>query len=146
MSSEALPFERLRTTASVPSFDQVDIHYDVYEAPSRSLVLVVPGFWRDRRHASMVRLGQLVSAQGYRVAILDSRGHGSSGGTYGFNLHEHHDVAAVATALLRELPIESITLLGLSYGGAIAISTAARHTLPLASLLLISPVADFAML
>jgi pimeloyl-ACP methyl ester carboxylesterase len=146
MSSKAPLFEELRSVASVSSFDQVVIHYDVYDAPSRSLVLVVPGFWRDRRHPSMVRLGRLVSSQGYRVAILDSRGHGSSGGTYGFNFHEHHDVAAVAEDLLRRLPIDSITLLGLSYGGAIAISTAARHDLPFASLLLISPVADFSMI
>ena len=47
---------------------------------------------------------------------------------------------------LRRLPVESITLVGLSYGGAVAVSTAARHELPIASLLLISPVADFQMI
>ena len=36
-------------------------------------------------------------------------------------------------------------MIGLSYGGAIAISTVARHELPIASMLLISSVADFAM-
>jgi len=55
-------------------------------------------------------------------------------------------VIAVANDLLRRLPVEGITLAGFSYGGAIAISTAARHKLPLSALLLISPVADFSMI
>jgi alpha-beta hydrolase superfamily lysophospholipase len=133
-------------TESVTSFDGTSIAYDLYDHPSRTAVLVVPGFWRFRRHPSMVALASQLNALGYRAAIMDPRGHGDSGGTYGFNLHEHHDVAAVAEELLRRLPIDSITLIGLSYGGAIAISTAARHALPIASLMLISPVADFRML
>src|SRR5688500_11370379 len=131
---------------SVLSFDGTEIHYDIWDVPSRSLILIVPGFWRDRRHPSMQRLAAFLNDRGYRCAIVDVRGHGESGGTYGFNLHEHHDVAAVANDLLRRLPIETITLLGFSYGGAIAIATAARHELPIKSLLLVSPVADFAMI
>ena len=130
----------------VVSFDGTEIHYDIWDVPSRSLVLIVPGFWRDRRHPSMFRLAQFLNAAGYRCAIVDVRGHGDSGGLYGFNLHEHYDVAAVADDLLRHLPIESITLLGFSYGGSIAIATAARHQLPISSLLLVSPVADFGMI
>ena len=131
----------------VRSFDATPIHYDLYDAPSPGLVLVVPGFWRDRRHPAMVRLAHLLTGEGYRAAIVDVRGHGDSGGKYGFNLYEHYDVHAVAKELLAKIPsIESITLVGLSYGGAIAVSTASRHKLPLASLLLISPVADFAMI
>lgn len=133
-------------SSTVVSFDGTTIHYDVYDAPSQSMVLVVPGFWRDRRHPSMLRLAQFVHAQGYRTAVMDPRGHGESGGTYGFNSDEHYDVAAVANALLRMSTISTITLVGFSYGGAIAISTAARHDLPIGSLLLISPVADFAMI
>src|SRR5436309_146763 len=88
--------------------------------PAVLMVLVVPGFWRDRRNASMVGFATQLNALGYRAAVIDSRGHGDSGGTYGFNLHEHHDTAAVAADLLERLPIDSITLVGLSYGGAIA--------------------------
>jgi pimeloyl-ACP methyl ester carboxylesterase len=109
-------------------------------------VVVVPGFWRDRKHPAMVRLAGLIASQGYRVAVMDARGHGDSEGTYGFNQNEHFDVAAVADDLLQRLPIEGITLVGLSYGGAIAISAAARHELPLSSMLLISSVADFGMI
>jgi pimeloyl-ACP methyl ester carboxylesterase len=145
--SSALPHSKPAPTGrSVRSFDATEIHYDFYDAPSRAVVLVVPGFWRDRRHPSMVQLACSLTDLGYRTAIVDLRGHGDSGGTYGFNCNEHHDIAAVANDLLSWLPAAaSITLVGLSYGGAIAISTAARHELPIASLLLISPVADMAM-
>lgn len=134
--------------STVPSFDGTIIHYDVYDAPSPSAVLVVPGFWRDRRHPSMVHLARFLNAEGYRAVIVDPRGHGDTGGTYGFNLHEHHDIAAVASDLLRNnATISSITLIGFSYGGAVAVSTAARHDdLPVNAVLLISPVADFDMI
>lgn len=152
MSSRDLPHPPLQalptpTSATVVSFDGTKIHYDIYDAPSPAAVLVVPGFWRDRRHPSMVRLAAFMADRGLRAAVIDVRGHGESEGTYGFNLHEHHDVAAVAHDLLRRFPsISTLTLIGFSYGGAIAVSTVARHELPIASLLLISPVADFKMI
>ncbi len=133
-------------SAKTVSFDGTLIHYDVYDAPSPAMVLVIPGFWRDRKHPSMVALARFLTAHGYRVAMMDPRGHGESGGTYGFNAYEHNDVAAVAHDLLRTSTISTITLIGFSYGGAIAVSTSARHDLPIASLLLVSPVADFAMI
>lgn len=133
------------SSRTVTSRDGTEIHYDIYDAPSRSLILVVPGFWRDRSHPTMQRIGRFLAGLGYRTAIVDVRGHGDSGGRYGFNLHEHHDVAAVARKLLEDLPIDRIVLMGFSVGGAISIATAARHELPISGLLLISPVADFAL-
>jgi alpha-beta hydrolase superfamily lysophospholipase len=132
-------------SVTVTSFDATPIRYDLYDAASRTVVLIVPGFWRDRRHESMARLANWFASGGYRTAICDLRGHGESGGTFGFNLNEHYDIAAVANDLIERCSPEKIMLVGLSYGGAIAISTAARHRLPLSSMLLISPVADFAM-
>lgn len=134
--------------AKVVSFDGTLIHYDVYDAPSPSAVIVVPGFWRDRRHASMVHLAEFLVHEGYRAAVVDVRGHGDSEGTYGFNHHEYHDVFAVANDLLRRNgTISTLTLIGFSYGGAIAISMVARHPeLPVRSLLLISSVADFSLI
>jgi pimeloyl-ACP methyl ester carboxylesterase len=145
-SNKALTNVPTPVTSTVPSFDGTLIHYDVYDAPSRSTVLVVPGFWRDRRHPAMVRLAGLLTSNGYRTAVIDVRGHGDSEGTYGFNYQEHHDVAAVANDILQSVSAESITLVGFSYGGAIAISTAARHEFPVAAVLLVSPVADFSMI
>jgi pimeloyl-ACP methyl ester carboxylesterase len=130
------------------SFDGTSIHYDIYDAPSPSAVVVVPGFWRDRRHPSMVRLARFLTGEGHRAVVMDPRGHGDSEGIYGFNRHEQHDVAAVVRDLLQNTSsIGSVTLLGLSYGGAVAISAIARNPdLPVTSLLLISSVADFAMI
>ena len=133
-------------SGTVISFDGTTIYYDIYDAPSPSIVLVIPGFWRDRRHPSMLRLAQFIHGHGYRTAIMDPRGHGESEGKFAFNTNEHHDVFAVANELLKISTISTITLLGFSYGGAIAISTTARHDLPIGSLLLVSPVADFAMI
>lgn len=146
-TAESVDLHRVPQHGTVPSFDGTRIHYDVYDAPSTSAVLVVPGFWRDRRHPAMVRLARFLNAEGFRAVVIDVRGHGDSEGTYGFNLHEHHDVAAVANELLRTNgTISALTLVGFSYGGAIAVSTVARHNLPVSSLLLISAVADFEMI
>lgn len=129
------------------SFDGTPIAFDLYDLPSRTLVLVVPGFWRFRRHPSMTSFALRLNALGYRVAVLDPRGHGDSGGVYGFNLHEHHDVAAVVKALQATVSFDGIAMAGLSYGASIAISATARHPeLPVTSLLLISAVADFGMI
>ena len=147
MMSSARPLAVPRpVSCRITSFDGEEIHYDLYEGTSRSAILIVPGFWRERRHPSMVRLATLFHGLGYRSAVCDLRGHGESGGTFGFNRNEHHDVAAVVVDLTRDPSVDSVTLIGFSYGGAIAISTAARHQLPITSLVLISPVADFGML
>lgn len=91
----------------------------------------------------MRRLGAFLCGMGLRAAILDPRGHGTSEGVFGFNRDEHHDVAAVARDVLERTGATRLTLMGFSAGGAIAISCAAIHDLPIASLLLISPVANF---
>src|SRR5688572_27315032 len=100
MSSSPPPSLTAKVTSHVvTSFDGTRIHYDLYDVPSRAAVLIVPGFWRDRKHPSMIRLAQLVTTLGYRAAVVDVRGHGESEGTYGFNVHEHYDVAAVANEI-----------------------------------------------
>ncbi len=94
----------------------------------------------------MLNLAGWLQGEGYRTAIMDPRGHGDSEGTYGFNLHEHHDVAAVIADLRHNTETETVTLIGLSYGGAIAITSAARDDFEVSSMILISPVADFSMI
>lgn len=133
------------SSVSITSFDQTTIVYDLYDRDPERLALVVPGFWRDRKYPAIRNFCQSVRDLGYTVAVLDVRGHGDSGGVYGFNRHEHHDVAAVAGDVLKRKPtLSGIVLIGLSLGGAIAISTTARHPeLPVTSLFLISPVARF---
>jgi len=141
LEPETLP-EPTRS-AAVPSFDGAAIHFDYYDAPRSQLVVIVPGFWRSRAHASMRKIAALSRGRGFKTAVIDVRGHGESGGTYGFNLHEHEDVSTVVRELLSSTGARQVALVGLSLGGEIAISTIARHHLPWNGLLLISPVAQF---
>lgn len=90
----------------------------------------------------MIRLARFLQGIGYGVAVVDVRGHGDTAGTYGFNRHEHEDVAAVVRDLTLKDGASHVVLLGLSVGGSIAVSTAARNDLPLSGLILISPVAE----
>lgn len=136
-----------RWAGHVGSADGTTIRYDFYPTGSRRLVLVVPGFWRNRRYPSMVHLAGFLNRGGYDVAVVDVRGHGDSEGVYGFNLHEQEDIYAVARQLLETQRPTGISVIGFSVGGGIAISTVARHlNLPWVSLFLISPVADFRMI
>ncbi len=140
-------FRKPPASLFVESSDATAIAYDLYDARSRTAVVVVPGFWRERRHPFLLSLAAQLTDAGYCTAIPDPRGHGDSGGTYGFNLYEHEDLAAVTRDVLRRCSgVEAITFLAFSYGAANAISATARHELPVASLLLISPVADFSMI
>jgi len=90
----------------------------------------------------MIRLAGLLQGIGYGVSIVDVRGHGDTAGTYGFNRHEHEDVAAVVRDLSLRDGTTHVVILGLSVGGSIAVSTAARNDLPLCGLILVSPVAE----
>ena len=144
MALDHIAEQHLPLVSVAHSFDGTEIHFDVYGPPSPVAVLVVPGFWRDRRYPSMPPLASFLNGLGYRTAIVDLRGHGSSEGTYGFNIDEHHDVAAVARELLDSFGARSIVLIGFSVGGAIATSAATRHGLPISAQILISPVAELA--
>lgn len=125
------------------SFDGVRIAWTLYRGGTGPAILIVPGFWRTRSHHSIVAYATTLVEAGYTVAAVDLRGHGDSGGTFGFNLNEYLDVEAVAKELLDQIECESLVLVGFSYGGAVSVSTAAMSHLPIGGLFLISPVAEF---
>ena len=131
---------------TVLSHDGTRIVYDLYAGTTETAIVIIPGFWRTRRHASMTYLVERLRHHRAPIVVCDVRGHGESGGTFGFNREEHHDLAAVITDLVEHTPVQRVILVGLSYGGSIAVSTAARHDLPITALLLISPVARFTMI
>src|SRR5258706_14027274 len=101
-----LPLHRPPVAGIVSSFDATPIAYDLYDHTSRSLVLVIPGFWRDRRHPSMLTLASHLHELGYRAAIVDPRGHGDSGGAHRFNLYADYATAAGAREVLRRFPVQ----------------------------------------
>ncbi len=90
-----------RVSRAVRSFDGTDIWYDFYERPGDAVVVVLPGFWRTRRHASLTKLAEIITRRGRSVAVLDLRGHGESGGRFGFNRDEFRDVELVLADLER---------------------------------------------
>ncbi len=64
---------------------------------------------------------------GFNLALVDLRGHGESGGeffTYG--AHEAGDISELIDVLAEEGLAESVAVMGVSAGGAVAIAAAAR--------------------
>lgn len=127
----------------VASFDGTEIFYDLYQRPGETAVVILPGFWRTRRHPSLKALASLITRQGHSVAVIDLRGHGESGGTFGFNRDEYRDVASVIDHLESHRGPLRLVVVGLSLGGAVAVTIAARTTFDIRGLVLISAVADF---
>lgn len=121
----------------------IEIAWDLYlKEDSPRAFLIVPGFWRDRRHPAITALAARLRERG-SVAAMDIRGHGESGGRFGFNRDEHLDVAAVAREMIRLTGASRLDMIGFSMGGAIATTAAARHPeLPWGRILLISPVGN----
>ncbi|HEU5249435.1 MAG TPA: alpha/beta fold hydrolase [Thermoanaerobaculia bacterium] len=130
----------LRTLAS----DGVPIAYTLWRRPSRELVILAPGFWRRRHARENLYLATHFSRLGYDVAALDFRGHGDSGGKYGFGATEALDVEAVVNELVGPgRPYSRFIVIGLSMGGSIAAEALARYPdLPCRALVMISSPAD----
>lgn len=125
------------------SFDGTVIWYDFYERPGDAVVVVLPGFWRTRRHESLRTLAAAITSSERSVAVVDLRGHGESGGRFGFNREEYRDVELVLEDLERHRGRLRFVILGLSLGGAVAVTLAARTDHDVRGLVLISAVADF---
>ncbi len=83
------------------------------------------------------RVGPALAAQGYHVYAFDLPGHGASSET---DDHRIGAQAALIRAVLGELGLsDDVTLLGHSWGGAIALTLAATDSAGLASVVLIDP-------
>jgi pimeloyl-ACP methyl ester carboxylesterase len=75
----------------------------------------------------LVHLGRLYRAEGWAVAMFDSRGHGESDSmTVTFGMRERDDVHAIVEDLTRHDRTIPVALHGCSMGGAIALQAAAR--------------------
>ncbi len=124
--------------------DGVDIAYTLWRRPSRELVILAPGFWRERRDRENLSLANHFFRRGYDVAALDFRGHGESGGAYGFGVAEGRDFRAVAEDVAGQgKEYERFAAVGLSMGGSIVAEELAQEPLlPCRALVMISSPAD----
>ena len=117
-ATEAPPQEAFQKT--VRTQDGVTIAYTLWRRPSPELVILAPGFWRERRDREIVFLANHFFRRGYDVAALDFRGHGESTGAYTFGAAEGSDVRAVAEDLTGHGSAYSrFAAVGLSMGGSI---------------------------
>ena len=97
----------------------------VPSAPAAT-IFVLHGI-RDTR-ISMVGLGRQLAAAGFRVFLIDSRGHGAStGDVLSYGIFEARDLSAMIDQLAAEGQIAgAIGAIGFSYGAATAIEWAGR--------------------
>ncbi len=120
--------------------DGVPIAYTWWCRPSRELLILAPGFWRVRLARENLFLANHFVRRSYDVVSLDFRGHGGSGGAYGFGTLEAQDLHAVIQEVVgEEKPYSRFAVLGLSMGGSIAADALARwRDLPCRALAMIS--------
>ena len=124
--------------------DGVSIALTHYDAGSRRLILLAPGFWRVRADRENVFVAAHLARLGYDVAAFDFRGHGESEGRYTFGREEWKDVLAVARAFPGH---DELAAVGFSMGASIAADAIVRAPeLPFRALVMVSAPSDFARL
>lgn len=112
------------------------IAYDLYGSENTgTLVVGVPGMFDHR--ASFRFVGSALATAGYRVAVMDLRGHGDSDIT--FSDHTDYAAATDAIALAEELGGERIVVVGNSLGAGAATIAALERPDLVAGIALLGP-------
>jgi dipeptidyl aminopeptidase/acylaminoacyl peptidase len=95
-------------------------------APAAPTVILVAGF--KAGEASMAPYARFLYRAGYNVLLYDSRGIGSSGGSFSLGVHEVQDVRGAVRYLAHSAGLtgQQFGLLGVSLGAGVAI-VAASH-------------------
>lgn len=116
----------LRTEVGPPAATLVSWVAPSRTEPPKATILLLHGVRMDKR--SLVPVGLALSDAGYRVALIDLRGHGESSGRYlTYGSVEARDISRVLDALESRKPFAGcFGVYGFSYGAAVAIGFAAR--------------------
>lgn len=116
---------RAHTTEEGISISYATIGSRATNNPPERLVLLLHGIRSD--HSLMFQLADAIADTNALVIAPDLRGHGSSTGDYiTYGAEEHRDISSLITALLDDHPnISRVAIVGYSFGGAVAIQTAA---------------------
>ena len=94
------------------------------ESPNGNWILLFHGVSDNR--TGVLGHAEILLRHGYNVLVMDSRGHGESGGdmaTYGWR--ERYDTVSVTNALYSTEKVPHLGALGVSMGAAIALQSAA---------------------
>lgn len=95
---------------------------------SRGTILLLHGYLQNRNYVApwAVRLAEA----GFRCVLVDLRGHGASTGDHiSFGAFESRDLSQVLDDLQRRgWDVSRVGLLGISYGGSVALLTAGRDS------------------
>ncbi len=112
----------------VTRFDGAVIEAFVFSPPGEAhgTVLLFHGIRDDKR--GYVNLARQLASRGVRALAVDLRGHGASSGDYlTYGLADHADASAILDALEDDgVSLGPVATLGASYGGAVALQTAAH--------------------
>jgi pimeloyl-ACP methyl ester carboxylesterase len=89
----------------------------------RGTLFLLHGWGDNKELAPYEFYSFILASEGYRVVLVDSRGHGRSTGEYiTFGARESHDMVQVLDELERQkLIVGGVGVIGISYGGAVAI-------------------------
>lgn len=87
-------------------------------------VIIAPGFFQSKETKTFKRMERDIQKY-FDVVSMDFRGHGKSGGWFSFSAHEKEDLKAVVDYTRRHY--HKVGVLGFSYGGCIAMITAAFY-------------------
>ena len=100
-----------------------DLYYEVQGDPASQPVLLLHGGLANSEY--WLNLAPVLVAAGYRVIMMDRRGHGRS--TWGDKPITYEQMAADTLGLLDHLGIEKTDVVGWSDGGIIALYLAIHH-------------------
>ena len=109
--------------------DRVDISgwFIPAKTPSKRTLVIL--HTRGGTRQDTLEFGLPLWQAGFNLAVIDLRGHGESGGQYfTFGYHEWQDVSGLLNYLeaRQDGSATDVTLIGISAGGAVAVSAAAR--------------------
>lgn len=125
--------------------DRVDISgwFIPAKTPSKRTLVIL--HTRGGTRQDTLEFGLPLWQAGFNLAVIDLRGHGNSGGKYfTFGYHEWQDVSGLLNYLeaRQDGSATDVTLIGISAGGAVAVSAAARDP-RIKRLVTIASFADF---